>query len=148
MPSLNSYLPGHLKHLQHTCLFQSLGKTMEEFLDNGLISNETAGELMQITASRLEDEFEESQIPSSSIRISPGEGIVNYRYDEGYWELVVEGPVELELEDGTQVTAGLVGIEGCGGGLTKGKKEGAKLKAAHTRQQALDEQSEDSFSSS
>lgn len=130
-------LPSHLKHFEHTTLFESLVPVLEEFVGGKVLGSDVASELIEAAALALEEEFEKAPVSLTALDIGPGTGICNYRFDSGYWQFVVRGPLEVELE-GVQTVTGLLGIEGTGGSLTKGRATAQGLRAAHTRQQALD----------
>ncbi len=130
-------LPTHVKHFQHSALFAGLSDAIEELISERVLLHEHASALVEMAAVAFEEEFEKPPVSLTALNLGTGTGITNYRHDSGYWELVIRGPVEVQL-DNMKNTVGLLGIEGSGGSLSKGKTTAQGLRAAHTRQQALD----------
>ena len=134
---LEESLPMHVKHFRNSALFLGLEDAIDELVGERVMRAEHATTVIEAAAVALEEEFEKPPVSLTPVNLGTGTGITNYRHDSGYWELVIRGPVEVQL-DTIKTTVGLLGIEGCGGSLSKGKSTAQGLRAAHTRQQALD----------
>ena len=127
--SILSAAPPHLAYLSHSAVMDGLGRVLEEFMDKGLLTASVATELVKISAQKLDDAFyEDPAVSSTVLNFDYGNGIANYRLDEGHWELVVEGPLEASVidESGDQpplvFATDLLGIDGFGPGLKKTRK--------------------------
>lgn len=133
-------LPVHVKHFMHTSLFESLDDVLTDFVGERVLPADAAHALVDEAARVLEAEFENAPLSLSALAIAPGAGIDNYRFNAGYWQMAIKGPVELRFERGSFfAVVPELGLEGSGGGLTKGKGSAQGMKAAHTRQQAQDD---------
>jgi hypothetical protein len=141
---MSAYLPSHLKHLQHTTLFTSLESALASFRANHIIDEAFVKILVSTMASEYEKACERVPVNTRALEIAETSvGISNYRFDRGYWEIVVPNATIIlkDSKSGTilmkQHVANL-SIEGSGGGLRKGKRKSESIKRAHTRQVARD----------
>ena len=133
-------LPAHVKHFRNTSLFESLEEVLNEFVGERILPAEAAQLLVETAAQALEQEFEKPPLSLSALALGSGGGIENYRFNAGYWQMVLRGPIEARFERGSfTASVPLLGLEGSGGGLAKGRGSAQGLKTAHTRQQAQDE---------
>ena len=133
-------LPAHVKHFMHTSLFESLDDVLADFVGERVLPAEAAHALVEEAARALESEFENPPLSLSALAVDAGAGIENYRFNAGYWQMAIKGPIEARFERGSFFAlVPALGLEGSGGGLTKGKGTAQGMKAAHTRQQAHDD---------
>ena len=136
-------LPTHLKHFQHSRLFTGLVESMDTFYKNKIIDDSFVERLVPVFASEFEKAFDRYPVNSKSLEIAEDASIVNYRFDRGYWEIVIpETTVMISDQSNGRSCffrdAVSVKIEGSGGGMRKGKRKSESIKRAHTRQVAKD----------
>ena len=142
LPNLREYLPPHLKHLQHSKLFTSLEQSVSSFRANKIVDERFMEALVQIMASEFEKACDRAPINCISLNLADNAKLSNYRFDRGYWELVVPDMQVSVVDDHSSTVIfkerANVSIEGSGGGLRKGKRKSESMKRAHTRQVAKD----------
>ena len=142
MVALTQHLPNHLKHLQHSTLFKALEVSVAQFVANKIIDDAFLGALVRTLAAEFEKACDRSPVNSKAVEIADSSQIANYRFDRGYWEIVVPQTSVLITDNKTTTVlfrdSVNVSIEGSGGGLRKGKRKSESIKRAHTRQVAHD----------
>lgn len=141
MSPLNSFLPSHLRHLEHSKLFKALESAIEPFRKNQIVDDEFLWLLFEALAIEFEKSCESVAVKDRVLVLPSQPPIVNYRFDRGYWELVLP-KTQVVVRDKSQtiyeVEANLVSIEGSGSGLRKGKRKTESVKRAFSRQMAKD----------
>lgn len=141
-PNLRDYLPAHLKHLQHSKLFISFEHSVSSFRANKIVDERFIEALVQIMATEFEKACDRSPVNCISLNLADNSKLSNYRFDRGYWELVVPDMQVSVVDDHSSTVIfkerANVSIEGSGGGLRKGKRKSESMKRAHTRQVATD----------
>ena len=144
---LSEELPLHLQHLKYTCLYQSLEESIKYFFENKIINKEFISKLIQIFAIEFEKSFDRNSINSKILEISENSQIINYRYNKGFWSIVIPNTTLLVTDHHISAPTGKtiffkesvnVCIQGSGGALRKGKRKSESIKRAHTRQIAKD----------
>lgn len=143
MTALDQYLPAHMKHLKHSNLFSALETAIGPFIENKIVDARFVEKLIEIFAMEFDKAFDRQPINSRILELSYSSSIVNYRYDRGYWEVVVPQTTIMITDKSTGTTIFFrdsvdVSIEGSGGPLRKGKRKSESIKRAHSRQVAKD----------
>ena len=146
--SILAAVPDELQHLAGSAVLESLGRVLEEFMDKELLQAHVASEIVKFAAEALEQKFEETPISETAVNFDFGQGIVNYRFDDGKWDIVVQGPLDLSVVESDNQTmalnTGLLGIVGTGPGLVRGNKEPGKNRRKRKLQEdAVDEDLDD-----
>lgn len=136
-------LPNHLRHLQHSQLFSGLVASVTQFHTNKIVDEKFIAKLVEAFACEFEKAFDRHPVNCKTLEISENSTIINYRFDRGYWELVVPDTTLVILDQSNGRSSFFrdsitVGIEGAGGGMRKGKRKSESIKRAHTRQVAKD----------
>jgi hypothetical protein len=135
--------------MNKTALMEALGRVLEEFMEKQLIMAPVAAEIARLAAEELEGQFDQEPILDTQLDFDYGDGIANYRFDEGRWELIVRGPLELSVVGGTEsvsLETGLLGIEGNGPGLNRGaSKGGTKGRGRKRKIQEAEEDVDEDF---
>jgi hypothetical protein len=147
MAGLAQHLPNHLKHLQHSALFKALERSVAQFAANKIVDDAFLGALVRALATEFEKACDRQPVNSKALEIADSSQIANYRFDRGYWEIVVPKTSVLITDNKTTTVlfrdSVNVAIEGSGGGLRKGKRKSESIKRAHTRQVAHDTRRKD-----
>jgi hypothetical protein len=142
MSKLCEYLPPHLKHLKHSRLFEALDHSLMMFRANHIIDEKLVETLVIIVASEFEKTCDKQPVNGRTLQFPDSSRIANYRFDRGYWELVIpKSQVSVVDSRASSVIfreTNDISIEGSGGGLRKGKRKSESIKRAHTRQVAKD----------
>ena len=141
--SLKDMLPNHLKHLSESALFRSLEETIAYFTQHKIVEEPFVAKLVEIMAAEFERACDRAPINSRMLEIAEGSSIINYRYNRGYWSVVVPSTSVLVSDHTGGSTLFFqesvdMAIEGSGGSLRKGKRKSESIKRAHTRQVARD----------
>jgi hypothetical protein len=150
---MEEYLPAHLKHLEHSKLFRALDQAVSSFRQNKVIDDKFLAVLVKTMASEFEKACDHLPVSSRTLDLQDTARIANYRFDRGYWELVIPDAT-IAIKDSKSGTvllrqqAPVLSIQGSGGGLRKGKRKTESIKRAHTRQVARDSRREDSLDDS
>ena len=142
-------LPSHLKHLQHSKLFNSLEKAVSIFTANKIVSEEFLLLLVTTLGEEFEKMYDRPPVNSRVVDIAENSSIANYRFDRGYWELVVPSTSVMVTDKAEARTIFFadsidLAVEGSGSGLRKGKRKSQSIQRAHTRQIARDTRYESS----
>ena len=140
---LKEFLPANMKHIQHSKLFQSLEGSLSQFYGNKIVSAKFVAKLVDVLVSEFEKAFDRQPVSSRILEVSPNSAIVNYRFDRGYWEIVLPSTSVMITDKASGTTTFFresvdVSFEGSGGGLRKGKRKSESIKRAHSRQVAKD----------
>ena len=156
MTDLAEYLPDNMKHLKNSKLFTALEDALKPFLANKIVDAKFVNRLIVSLATEFDKAFDRPPVNSRILELAESSSIVNYRFDRGYWEVVVPQTTVM-LTDKTLGTTTFfkegvdVSIEGSGAALRKGKRKSESIKRAHSRQVAKDaryksESDDDDFS--
>ena len=145
---MKEFLPPHLRHLEHSKLFKALESAVASFRANKIVDDTFVSTLVQTMASEFEKACDHLPVSSRTLDIGDGARIANYRFDRGYWEIVVPDAsvVIKDSKSGTVLlrqNAKTLAVEGSGGGIRKGKRKTESIKRAHTRQVARDSRREE-----
>ncbi|NDD93290.1 hypothetical protein EBZ37_14570 [bacterium] len=146
---MEKYLPAHLKHLSHSRLFSALDHALGSFRANRIVDERFVEALVTALGKEFEKACDRNPVNTRSVQLSEDGKVVNYRFDRGYWEVVVKD-TEISVVDSKMSSVIFreksdVSVEGSGGGLRKGKRKSESMKRAHTRLVARDtRRSEDS----
>ena len=132
-PVILSAVPTELQYMNQSTLLETLGTVLEEFMEKQLITARVAAELARLAAEELDKQFDQTPVSEAQLDFDFGEGIANYRFDQGLWQLVVKGPLELSVlgvADSVSLQTDFLAIEGNGSGLSRGatKTRGKKRK--------------------
>ncbi len=143
MTPLNSFLPTHLRHFEHSKVFKALSQAVEPFQKNKIIDDEFVEALVTCIASEFEKACDTPPVSHRVLQLPGDAPIVNYRFDRGYWELVFQKSNVIVRDNKTsnivfKQEANMLAIEGCGGGLRRGKRKTESIKRAFSRQIARD----------
>jgi hypothetical protein len=143
MVDLAEYLPDNMKHLKSSKLFAALEDALQPFIANKILDTKFVSRLVSIFASEFDKAFDRPPVNSKILELAESSSIVNYRFDRGYWEVVVPQTTVMLTDKATGTTnffkAGVdVSIEGSGAALRKGKRKSESIKRAHSRQVAKD----------
>ena len=151
-PSILAAVPPELQHLSGSAVMEALGRVLEEFMDKELLVAPVASDIVKLAAEALEKQFNEAPVNETMVNFDFGEGIANYRYDEGRWELVVKGPLDLSVLGGDTTSmvlnTGLLGIAGSGPSLVRGvlgKETTRKGRKRKLKEEPEPEELEDDF---
>jgi hypothetical protein len=138
---ISDYLPRNLRHLEHSKLCVSLQESLSHFADNQIVDEAFVRKFVEVFASEFDAAFDRAPINSKVLQLSEDSAIVNYRFDRGYWSIVVPGTTVM-VTDQTKTALFKdkvnLAIEGSGGGLRKGKRKSESIKRAYSRQIAKD----------
>ena len=151
MKNLKELLPNHLKHLQHSKLFKSLETAVSTFQQNKIVDEVFLKLLVRTLATEFEKMFDRPPVNARVVEIADNSSIVNYRFDRGYWEIVIHDTSVMVSDKSTSTTiffsdAQDVSVEGSGSSLRKGKRKSESIQRAHTRQVAKDARYQDTDS--
>lgn len=143
MVKISDFLPRNLRHLEHSKLFKSLAESIAQFAENRIVDEVFLRKLVEVFAAEFDAAFDRAPVNSRILQVSDNSGIINYRYDRGYWSIVVPSTSVVVSDQSTGKTAVFkdkvnVSIEGSGGGLRKGKRKSESIKRAYSRQIAKD----------
>ena len=143
MADITQYLPVKMKHLQHSKLFKSLEQALAPFIANKIVDTRFISKLVDVFALEFEQSFDKPPVSANILELSDNSAIINYRFDRGYWEVVVPQTTVMLTDQATGTTTFFresvdVSIEGSGGALRKGKRKSESIKRAHSRQVAKD----------
>jgi hypothetical protein len=143
MIPLSTFLPGHLRHLQHSKLFKAIETAVDPFRKNKIVDDEFAEALVMCIATEFEKTCETPPISNRVLELPGDAPILNYRFDRGYWELVfAKSNVIVRDTKSSNVVfkreANMLAIEGSGSGLRRGKRKTESIKRAFSRQIARD----------
>lgn len=82
---LSDFLPRNLRHLEHARLFNALEESITQFAENQIVDENFLRKLVEVFANEFDAAFDKAPINSRTLQLSEKSGIINYRYDRGYW---------------------------------------------------------------
>ena len=141
--NLKTHLPNHLKHLHHSKLFKSLESAVSIFQQGKIVNDAFLELLVKTLGMEFEKLFQRPPVNARIVEIAENSSIVNYRFDRGYWEVVLPTTSVMVSDKNTGTTVFFadsvnVSVEGSGSSLRKGKRKSESIQRAHTRQVAKD----------